>query len=169
MSMNTDIQQINDYMINVLEAITQKERTCLYMGALLFAQIHDNLNVKPRFVTGTLTVSKRQVFSHAPIKPLLASGKDFLGQWDGHAWVEVEGVICDPSIFWTIYSSETAPDLQKLIEKTFKGKHDYLIGSRTKLEKIGVFYKEYEELSNANATLLINSGLQAGFIAETRN
>ncbi|MBV6819930.1 hypothetical protein KWG64_18460 [Rahnella sp. PD12R] len=167
--MKENIQIINELVINVLDSSTKKEGTCLYMGALLFAQINDNLKIKSKLVVGTLTVSNKLVFSHKPIQPLLKSEKDFSGKWDGHAWVEVEGIIIDPSVFWTINSPEVSPDFRKLFEKTFKGTPDYLIGSRVNLEKIGVFYKQHEELSDADATLLIKSGLQAGFIAAPRN
>lgn len=157
------LQEIQGMMIYLLGKTNKKEGACLYMGALLYAAIQDNLPVTPRFVTGSLTLKKRLVFSHEPIQSVLISGRDFSGRWDGHSWVEVEDYIFDPSIFWTIYSQSTPQDLQTEFENTFNGKHSFLIGSRTKLEKLGVIYKVYEELSNADITILINSGCVAGF------
>lgn len=58
------IQQIQEMMIDLLEKTNKKESACLYMTALLCAVIQDNLSVTPRFVTGSLTLNKRLVFSH---------------------------------------------------------------------------------------------------------
>ncbi|BEO32545.1 hypothetical protein SMQE01_13100 [Serratia marcescens] len=160
--MKEQIKQINEIMKEVLGITNKKEGVCLYMGALLFAQIHDNFELKPRFVTGSLTLYDRLVFAHKPIKPVFSAGSDFSGIWDGHAWVEVDDYIFDASIFWTIYSSNTPEELQSLFNLAFNGKRDYLIGSRTLLEKSGVVYKAFEELSDGDATILINSGFNAG-------
>ncbi|EAR5551183.1 hypothetical protein PJ305_004401 [Salmonella enterica] len=157
------LQQIQERMIDLFETTNKKEGACLYMAALLCAVIQDNLPVTPKFVTGSLTLKKRLVFSHEPIRPVLISGHDFSGRWDGHSWVEVEDYIFDPSIFWTIYSQSTPQDLQTEFENTFNGKYSFLIGSRTELEKLGVVYKVYEELSNDDISILINSGCVAGF------
>ncbi|HBN5894893.1 TPA: hypothetical protein ACKQDY_000919 [Serratia marcescens] len=163
MEMKIIIEQIQDMSIRVLNASKKKEGACLYMGALLFAQIIDNLQVRPRFVTGSLIVDNNIIFSHTPIKKVLRSGSDFSGVWDGHAWVEVDGYIFDPSVFWTIYTPNTPLELQRIFEKTFNGRHHFLIGSRTLLEEKGVFYKDYEELSDSDATTFINSGYKTGF------
>ncbi|MCA8601948.1 hypothetical protein [Escherichia coli] len=157
------IQQIQEMMIDLLEKTNKKESACLYMTALLCAVIQDNLSVTPRFVTGSLTLNKRLVFSHEPIRSILISGRDFSGDWDGHSWVEIEDYIFDPSIFWTIYSQSTPQDLQTEFENAFNGKYSFLIGSRTELEKLGVIYKIDEELSNDAISTLINSGCVAGF------
>ena len=69
------------------------------MSALLFAQINDNLPVTPRFVTGSLTLNNRLIFSHDPILPALSSAHDLSALWNGHAWVEIENLIFDSSIF----------------------------------------------------------------------
>ncbi|PIF06857.1 hypothetical protein [Candidatus Pantoea floridensis] len=160
--MREQIQQINEIMKEVLAITNKKEGVCLYMGALLFAQIHDHFDLKPRFVTGSLTLYDKLVFAHKPIKPVFSGGSDFSGLWDGHAWVEVDNYIFDASIFWTIYSSKIPLELQSLFNYAFDGKHDYLIGSRTFLEKSGVVYKVFEELSDSDANILINSGFNAG-------
>lgn len=160
--MKEQISQIQELMNEVLLITTKKDGACLYMGALLFALMHDNLKLKPRFVAGSLTLCDRLVFEHKPIKPVLSAGTDFSGDWDGHAWVEVGDYIFDASIFWTIYSSKTPEELQFLFISVFDGKHDYLIGSRALLEKSGVVYKAFEELSDGDASILINSGCAAG-------
>ncbi|MFS7244243.1 hypothetical protein AB6880_00835 [Rahnella inusitata] len=74
----------------------------------------------------------------------------------------MDDYIFDAPIFWTIYSSKTPEELQSLFNRAFNGKHDYLIGTRTLLEKSGVFYKAFEELSDCDVTILINSGFNTG-------
>lgn len=108
----------------------------------------------------------RLIFSHVPIKPILESGKDFSGIWDGHCWVEVQGIICDPSIFSTIFSSLNKPNLQQLFKQAFNGKPDYLIGSSKKLADMSIFYKKREELKDEDATLLIQSGYETGIFTK---
>jgi hypothetical protein len=166
MEMKEFIEEVQMIMSGVIDISTHKNGACLYMGALLFANINDRFPVKARFVTGSLTVNNRLIFSHEPIKPVLNSGMDFSGQWNGHAWVEVDGYIFDPSIFFTIYSPTTAKELQALFKTTFKCK--YLLEPAIKLERKCIFYKEYEELADADATVLINSGLKLGFFDESR-
>ncbi|EFA5399591.1 hypothetical protein QDF24_000803 [Escherichia coli] len=158
-----DIQEIQLMITDSLKVTKKKEGSCLYISALLFAQINDNLRVTPRFVTGSLALNNRLIFSHDPILPALRSGHDFSALWNGHAWVEIKNLIFDPSVFLTIYSPSTPQDIQNKFEKTFKGKFSYLIGERDKLEKLGVVYKTYEHLSNDDANILINCGFRAGF------
>lgn len=160
------IQEIQEMVISVLNVTKKKEYSCLYMSALLFAQINDNLPISPKFVAGSLTLRNELIFSHYPILPALRSNLDFSELWNGHAWVEVEDLIFDPSIFFTIYSPSTPKHLQNKFEKTFNGKHDYLIGNRAKLEESGIIYKIYEDLSDDDATVLIRSGFSAGFLDE---
>ncbi|EHO4300277.1 hypothetical protein KK566_004546 [Salmonella enterica] len=166
MNKKKTISKISEMLAYVLKTTTRRENACLYMSALLFALISDHLDAKPKLVTGTLSIGERLIFSHVPIKPILESGKDFSGIWDGHCWVEVQGIICDPSIFSTIFSSLNKPNLQQLFKQAFNGKPDYLIGSSKKLADMSIFYKKREELKDEDATLLIQSGYETGIFTK---
>ncbi|EAS1081392.1 hypothetical protein FCF62_22975 [Salmonella enterica] len=87
------ISKNSEMLAYVLNTTTRRENASLYMSVLLFALIRDQLDAKPKLVTGTLSIGERLIFSHVPIKPILNSGKDFSGIWDGHCRVEVQGII----------------------------------------------------------------------------
>lgn len=164
MAIKAKIEEIESMMHFVLNKTNKKEGACLYMGALLYSLVHDNLHLNPKFNVGSLRLNKHLIFSHEPILPVMAAGQDFSGHWNGHAWVEVENYILDPSLFYTIYSDATPEKLQEKVKATFNGRFDFLIGSRARLEENGLFYKTYEELSDYDASILIKSGYSAGFI-----
>ncbi|MGC0833779.1 hypothetical protein [Pantoea agglomerans] len=164
MAIKATIEEIESVMHFVLNKSNKKEGACLYMGAMLYSLIHENFHLTPKFVAGSLRLNKDLIFSHEPILPVMTAGQDFSGYWGGHAWVEIENYILDPSFFYTIYSDATPSKLQEKVKKTFNGRFDFLIGSRTRLEESGLFYKPYEELSDYDATTLIKSGYSAGFL-----
>lgn len=166
MVLKEDIKSINDIIQFVMGKSCRIDNTCLYSSALLYSLVKDNTHLNPKLVAGSLKLNDGIIFSNDPILPVISSGQDFSGNWNGHAWVEVDELILDASIFMTIKSKSTPHTLQQKFDKIFKGKPDYLIGSRSLLEQSGLFYKSHEEFSNFDATVLLNSGYKAGFIYE---
>lgn len=143
------------------EIITQNfkpiDGSCLYMSALLAAMINDNLPVETRFVTGSLTVAGSTIFSHTPIKPKLTQNLHVIEQWDGHAWVELDDFIFDLSIFRTVFSRASPPRIQSLFEARFHRDTAYLVGQKCKLIEMEMKYTALEQLSDVEATTLIQS------------
>ncbi|HEH9441916.1 TPA: hypothetical protein SIA39_003987 [Aeromonas sobria] len=140
--------------------------SCLYMSAILAAMMHDHLSVETRFVTGSLSIAGCKVFSHQPIKQMLTKNSDLIGLWDGHAWVEVDDLIFDLSIFRTVFSTAVSPRIQNLFESRFIRGTAYLIGQKHKLEEIGIDYTSLEILSDDDATKFIQSADRMGWIKD---
>lgn len=143
------------------EVITQNfkpiDGSCLYMSALLAAMITDHLPREARFVTGSLEVAGSTIFSHTPIKPKLTQNSHVIKQWDGHAWVELDDFIFDLSIFRTIFSRASPPRIQSLFEARFHRDTAYLVGQKCKLIEKEMEYTALEQLSDDDATTLIQN------------
>ncbi|EGR2438201.1 hypothetical protein DYC75_13635 [Vibrio cholerae] len=143
------------------EIITQNfkpiDGSCLYMSALLAAMINDNLPVETRFVTGSLTVAGSTIFSHTPIKHQLTQKSHLIEQWDGHAWVELDDLIFDLSIFRTVFSRASPRRIQSLFEARFDRGVAYLVGQKSKLIDKGIEYTALEILSDDDATIFIQN------------
>lgn len=137
---------------------------CLYYSSMYSALVGDHTNLKPRLVIGSLIVSGETVFRHTPLKNLLDSGSDIISQWDGHAWVEISDFVCDLSIFQTIYSAQTPKKIKGIFEDLFSPDKKYIIGQKSKLEGIDMFYTPEEVLEDKHINLLINSAHKIGLI-----
>ncbi|MBX3254917.1 MAG: hypothetical protein KF862_12310 [Chitinophagaceae bacterium] len=87
----------------------------------------------------------------------LLTAKDSVYQeWVGHAWVELDNLICDLSFFRTLYSdSFDKPYKGELIEVFGKGR-GALIASPQQLATLNLIYQPMEELSDEMATGIIN-------------
>ncbi|ELX8362388.1 hypothetical protein APR64_09195 [Enterobacter hormaechei] len=164
MNNNKMMQQINELSSYVLDKTIKKEKACLYMSAYLCALINDNMKITARLISGSLVIRSTKIFSHEPILPIITSGSNYTGEWDGHAWVEVAGYICDLSIFCTIFSKSTSIELQNVFMQTFDRYYEFLIAPREKLEAADIFYKECEELGNEQIDILIHSGIKSGIL-----
>jgi hypothetical protein len=152
----------------IAENITQNFRpvdgSCLYMSALLAAMMNDQFSVETRFVTGSLSVAGYTIFAHNPIKPKLTKKSDVIEQWDGHAWVELDDLIFDLSVFRTVFSTASTSRIQSLFEARFDRGSAYLVGQKNKLIEMGVVYTPLELLSDDDATIFIQNADRMGLI-----
>ncbi|WP_408900180.1 hypothetical protein [Photobacterium piscicola] len=155
-------------VLYMAEDITQNfkpvDGSCLYMSAMLVAMMNDHLSVETRFVTGSLSVAESKIFAHQPIKPILSKKEGVIGKWDGHAWVEVDDLIIDLSLFRTVFSKVASPRIQSLFEARFERGTAYLVGQKHKLIEMGVEYTPLELLSDDDATIFIQNAGRMGLI-----
>lgn len=155
-------------VLYMAEDITQNfkpvDGSCLYMSAMLAAMMNDHLSVETRFVTGSLSVAESKIFAHQPIKPILSQKEGVIGKWDGHAWVEVDDLIIDLSLFRTVFSKVASPRIQSLFEARFERGTAYLVGQKHKLIEMGVEYTPLELLSDDDATIFIQNAGRMGLI-----
>ena len=149
---------------NITQNFEPVDGSCLYMSAMLAAMMNDHLPVEIRFVTGSLSVADSKIFDHHPIKPTLNQKTGVIGQWDGHAWVEVDDLIIDLSLFRTVFSKAASPRIQSIFEARFDRGTAYLIGQKHKLIEMGVEYTPFERLSDDNATIFIQNAVRLGLI-----
>ncbi|MEQ3442626.1 hypothetical protein ABMY47_13795 [Pseudoalteromonas sp. BZP1] len=142
---------------SITENFKSVEGSCLYMSSLLFSMINEHLPVEAFLVTGSLSVGGYKVFTHSPIKPQLTQKSGVIGQWNGHAWVEVEDIIFDLSIFRTVFAPSTSDHIQRTFEDRFNRDTAYLVGQKSKLIEMGIEYRPLEQLFEDDATIFIQS------------
>ncbi|MEZ8197062.1 hypothetical protein [Vibrio cortegadensis] len=158
------VQEIRYMAENITQNFKPVDGSCLYMSAMLAAMMNDHLPVDTRFVTGSLSVAESKIFAHQPIKPILSQKEGVIGEWDGHAWVEVDDLIIDLSLFRTVFSKTASPRIQSLFETRFERGTAYLVGQKHKLIEMGVVYTPLELLSDDDATIFIQNAGRMGLI-----
>jgi hypothetical protein len=135
---------------------------CLYYSSIFAAMINDNTDMRADLVVGSLEVDRTTIFSHSPLKDILNSGNNIVSQWDGHAWVSIDNLICDMTLFLTIYSGQSPEPIVKRFTNKFGEPKPYLIGQQHKLNKIDVIYSKKETLDDSHITLFIQNAGRLG-------
>ncbi|HAS6641450.1 transglutaminase-like domain-containing protein [Vibrio parahaemolyticus] len=158
------VQEVLYMAENITQNFKPVDGSCLYMSAMLVAMMNDHLPVETRFVTGSLSVAESKIFALQPIKPILSQKEGVIGKWDGHAWVEVDDLIIDLSLFRTVFSKAASPRIHSLFEARFERGTAYLVGQKHKLLEMGVVYTPLELLSDDDATIFIQNAGRMGLI-----
>ncbi|QFT12987.1 hypothetical protein [Vibrio sp. THAF190c] len=158
------VQEVLYMAENITQSFKPVDGSCLYMSAMLAAMMNDHLPVDTRFVTGSLSVAESKIFDHQPIKQILSQKEGVISEWDGHAWVEVDDLIIDLSLFRTVFSKAASPRIQSLFEARFERSSAYLVGQKHKLIEMGVVYTPLELLSDDDATIFIQNAGRMGLI-----
>jgi len=129
------------------------------MSALLAGTISDTTDIEFQVVTGSMSASGKSIFKHTPIKESLSSGKDVnLPVWDGHCWVKLKGdIICDPSLFKTIFSPLASENIKSIFRQHFKETTLYLIGQPHRLADKHIYYEEKEILQTKEIDFIIGN------------
>jgi len=155
MIVSEDISQIVDSARVILDRMPRVYGECLYISALFVAMINDNTKLDAKLVVGSLVVQDEIIFNHSDIASAISPSGDILRNWGGHAWVSISGTIYDFSIFRAIHSKykpEVISNILNLFDDT-----SYLIYDSNELKKIGVVYKQYEELTDSDILMLLQS------------
>lgn len=87
-----------------------------------------------------------------------------IAQWSGHAWVTIDGLICDLSLFQAVASEISSHEIKMIIENMFPNSPTYLIGQETKLREIEVIYSPEEILDDKHVTMLIQNAERLGLL-----
>ena len=155
MIVSEDISQIVDSARVILDRMPRVYGECLYISALFVAMINDNTKLDAKLVVGSLVVQDEIIFNHSDIASAISPSGDILRNWGGHAWVSISDTIYDFSIFRAIHSKykpEVISNILNLFDDT-----SYLIYDSNELKKIGVVYKQYEELTDSDILMLLQS------------
>lgn len=157
-----DPNQLSEEIRKILKAIPHRPFLCLPLSATLYAILKDNYNIESQLATGDLLYNGNYIFKHD--FSVSNAKHNTYQEWAGHAWVEIENLICDLSLFRTIYSDKfTKPCKQELIDYFGEGV-GCLIASREQLSSCGLTYNSVEYLSDDLAT-----GIIQGFDSLLRN
>jgi hypothetical protein len=120
---------------------------------VLYAILKDNYHVDARLVTGNLYFKDQYIFKQD--FSIAGTQKDRLQEWGGHAWVEVENLILDLSIFRTIYSEQfTKPFKSELMSQFGQGR-GCIIGTSVQMKEFGLIYQSMDALKDGIATEII--------------
>jgi hypothetical protein len=152
---NSHFQEVISLSANICD-LDLPANSCLYHSALLYATLRDNTDINPRFIVGSVKILDKYVFK-LDTKISFNFEKNFSIQWDGHAWVEIDNLIIDLSLFKSIKHLNSDNIFHKHIYKYFNGIPNFLIISKEKLEQYKISYIAHNELSDNDATILINS------------
>lgn len=102
-----------------LDAIPPSFGSCVMMSAG-FAAILNSLGVPAVVILGDLKVDGCFAFEcRGNIPAATYDGEVVEATWDGHAWVMVDNVICDLSIFRSAYNTPQPSHLQIFINRHF--------------------------------------------------
>ncbi len=101
-------------------AVEPKALDCALLSALIVAHVRDNSSIPIALIGGDFKYRGFSLFKHGENLNLKAAKQNFINEkFDGHFWIEVGGLIIDPSIFRTFYSDHVPENLRKEIEFRF--------------------------------------------------
>ena len=102
---------------------------CVLMSAAWALHLRDRYNLPAVAITGDLKAGNHWGFraSNDLPEPKQTGSMIPLG-WRGHCWVEVAGLICDISIFRTVYRQPLNSDTRKFFERHFGTDRGAFIG-----------------------------------------
>ena len=101
-------------------AVEPKALDCALLSALIVAHVRDNSSIPIALIGGDFKYKGFSLFKHGENLNLKAAKQNVINEkFDGHFWIEVSGLIVDPSIFRTLYSNHVPENLRKEIEFRF--------------------------------------------------
>lgn len=141
-------------MLEILRNTPSMPFLCLPMSAMLYAILNDNHKMNSKIATGDLSYKGQIIFKQD--FSISSAPNDAFNEWAGHAWVEIDGLICDLSFFRTLYSSNfTKPCKDDLINFFGEGKGS-LAATSQQLSGFGLEYVTKDYLSDDIASGIIN-------------
>ncbi len=148
-----DIEIIKKAVLDILKNLPHRPFLCLPMSATLYAILKDNYGIYSKLVTGDLyfkdQIIFKQDFSISKAKP------NILQYWSGHSWVEIENLICDLSIFRTLYSDKFTKPCKAELIKEFGVGRGCLIATKEAMKQSGLQYNGIDCLEDYMATAII--------------
>ena len=160
-----DVVQIASCAEVVATKLKPVHGACLYASAALAVVLSEENIAGVKVSVGSLSVKNFQIFRHVTVKDAISGGKGIPEGWFGHAWVSIEDIIIDMSVFQTIYTSEKKGIIE-IFDDLFGGYNKYLLGQADKLNNLGVFYTELESLNTSDVNALFSSGIKLGIICD---
>ncbi len=143
-----DVGILKQSIDDILECMPHKPFLCLPLSALLYVDLRDNHEIDARLVTGDLSFEDEVIFKQ---DFRITEVGDGFRTWAGHAWVKVGDLICDLSIFRTIYSTSFTKTCKlRLIEKFGLGR-GCLVGTSAQMQGVRLNYKLTDILTDEMA------------------
>lgn len=139
---------------SLMRAVEPIPGACLHLSATWALHLRDVRGIPAVAVAGDLKVADRWVFRGAAALPkTAASGQVIRSSWKGHCWMEIDGLLCDLSIFRTAYALSPESDFRRFIEGTFGNGRGALICRPADLP-VGLRYRRQFVLSEREMVAL---------------
>lgn len=138
---------------DVLKHTPYEPFLCLPLSTLLYVLLKDKYHFDAKLVTGDLKFKNDYIFKQ---DFRIAEAKDgVLTEWSGHSWVEIDNLICDLSIFRTLYSPQfTKPSKAELITNFGEGR-GCLIFEKDKIQPGQLSYIAIDYLPDEMAVAIL--------------
>lgn len=144
---------LKDTITDILKNVPYKPFLCLPMASILYAILKDNHNIQSKLVTGSLSFKGEIIFKQD--FSIANADKDHLQYWSGHAWVEIGDLICDLSIFRTLYSAAFTKNCKSELINNFGEGRGCLIATKDQMLEMGLTYHAIDYLEDKMATQII--------------
>lgn len=121
-----NVQIIGQTATDLMNLIEPREGACTLLSASWVAYLRDKYNIPAVAVAGDLWIDGAWIYRCGGTLPTATKRKASDGKptvqhlrWNGHCWMEIDGLIADLSIFRTAYSRPPGSHLRTYIENTF--------------------------------------------------
>lgn len=129
---NTQI--LTETAIEIMSNIPPMFGACANLSASWAGILQDHHSIPAIVVTGDLEIRGTKVFKCENNLPEASKSEKLIaGKWDGHCWIEIDGIIGDLSIFRTAYAINGPSLLKDYIVSNFGLGRGVMIGGSNEL------------------------------------
>lgn len=147
-----NIEILKGAINDILRNIPHRPFLCLPLSAMLYAKLRDDHGLDAQLVTGDLSFEDEIIFKQ---DFSLTDAVDGYQTWAGHAWVQLNGAICDLSIFRTLYSDKFTKICKPKMVSQFGESRGCLVAPHAQMQAFGLHYSPVDVLSDDLATGII--------------
>ena len=140
-------------VIDVLKYTPYRPFLCLPLSALLYVILKDKHGLDPKLTTGNLKFKEQYIFKQD--FKITDAKQGVFTEWAGHAWVEIENVICDLSFFRTLYSAEFKRLYKRQLVDAFGEGRGCLIFEKDKIAPGELSYQGMDFLEDETITAIL--------------
>jgi len=154
----TGFELISKAVQETLASIPPSFGSCVMISSGLVSILRSQYSIPAIAVLGTLNINGSTVFECKENIPLFNNDEEAIESiWDGHCWVEIDGVICDLSIFRSAYRINSSSVLYKYIQSNFGEGKGAIVSSVKDLPRGLEFQPKF--VLNNNQIMAVLSGL----------
>ena len=145
-----DVAPITTTAKELLQSVPPASGACAMLSAGWAAYLRHRFSIPAVAVAGDLKIRDHFVFECTENIPVgTGQGMVISKSWGGHCWMEIDGYICDLSIFRTAYTLTGKSRLKSFVEKTFGKGRGALVCQKQELDRIAMNYRPKHVLSDA--------------------
>lgn len=160
-------QILIDTAKNILSSVPPLFGACAMLSAGWAALLRDHHHIPAIAVAGNLSIHGTTIFKCTKNLPEAGkSGKVISEVWDGHCWLEIDGVVGDLSIFRTAYAIKGTSRLKEFILANFGEGKGALLCPENQLHSMGMEYEPKYVLNEPQINGLV-AGLSTQIIGHT--